>query len=604
MSYTAIFEIGPIADYIKSTRKTKDLWGGSFLFSYLMGYAAKLILEEELDKQGFKRGDITSQINSIILRPALLDNPLFGRICDFGSVPPIDAGSIPDQFFCQLKKTDTPEKVKKKLINHLLSIFNNCLTALLDNYHVSYEPTNGIVQKQIDDYFRFFFVFSDQFDNQINFKNAASARGEIFEFDSYKDKTNTVSSKSEKCSLCGDRKRVITLIKARRNNRDEHLCAICTIKRGLLDYVEKRGWINLGGFQSTTAIAAQVPRNIMKRYFDELEYEIERFRNAHKGSDEANDDLGEKQINSLLEKPIVLEVIDTFSYQFYFADEDKALEFRGKVKEKANKDEKFWVDHPFYAIIALDGDDTGKIMEEFEKQGKLDEFSDAIRTYTQQTGDIISKYGGQLIFCGGEDTLAIVHPLNLLKLVDELNQSFKNSFTTALNRINNYKPALSISAGAIICHHKYPLSLAVEGAQYMLDDVAKGEAGKASLAVRLIKGGSGRCDFICKIADGSYNLSNFQELIGCGIPRGFVYKLIEEKEIIANTLKRRNDLAKYFLFLFEKTREKIDDEQKIIIKAALEKLASIYQEGSPNLEREIQKLIDYLYFARFLEGGE
>lgn len=603
MPYQAIFEIGPISDYIRSTRKTKDLWGASFLFSYLMGCAGKLILESEIRKKSFSKADIENVLHEKILRPNLLQDKLFNLICGFDTVDKVDAGSIPDQFYCELENPDTPNFVKEGIKKELKNLFNRCFSSLLISYHhLNSTLDYKIIDQQIDNYFRFFFITAEN-ETQETLKNAVATRGEIFDIHSHvEDEVNYPKSKSDKCSLCGDRAKVITLIKALRGDRNEHLCAICTIKRGLLEQFDS--WINFESFQSTTAIAAKLAQEIMTKNYTEIKNDLIKFRDEHKKSSEANDDLNEKQMDELLKSAVSEDMIPKLSYQFYFSEESAALHFRKKIKEFAEDKEKLWVDHPFFAILALDGDNTGCIMQEFEKRGKLKEFSHSIQQYTSKTASIIKKYHGQLIYCGGEDTLAILHPLNLLEAVKELNREFKNSLDAAIKSISNFNPVLSISAGAVICHHKYPLSHAIKDAEYMLESVAKQQNGKEAIAIRLMKGGSDKCDFVCKIANGIYNLDNFQSLIGCGIPRGFVFKLIEEKEVLASTLDDASEIEKYLLFLFSKTRANIDIDTAKKIASAFNDLIKIYNASSDKPDAKFQKLIDYLYFARFLEGGE
>ncbi len=603
MPYKAIFEIGPISDYIHSTRKTKDLWGGSFLFSYLMGYAAKLIIEHETGKKNIQLSEIKENINKKILRPNLFNDPLFNLASGTEPEAKIDAGSIPDQFYCELENEDTPKMVKQGLLKHLETLYDSCLTKLMENYkRVPTDRQNGTVKKQIQDYFRFFFVLSSNNQNQNVLKNASATRADLFEITTFKDEVNSPESKHQKCSLCGDRQKVITLLEARRNKRDEHLCAICTIKRGLLDNFKKN--LSFDKFQSTTDIAAQIPKQLALDHFENFKELMDEFRKAHEESKEAKDELNFREQEELKRSTLNASIIEKLSYQFYFSDHQKANRLREAISEKAELRERFWVKHGYFSIVALDGDNTGKIMEEFEKKNKLAIFSKAVQTYTRDTAKIINNYNGQLIYCGGEDTLAIIHPIRLLNVVKELNSAFQNSFSEALRQIPDYNPKLSISAGAVMCHHKHPLSLAIKKAHHMLDFVAKDVSNKAALAVRLIKGGSDRCDFVCKIADSEYNLNHFQELIGSDIPRGFVYKLIDEKEILANTLTEPDKLIYYLYFLFEKTRAKIDDSEKLIIKTKLEKLKHIYENSAGNFEEKFQKIIDYLYFARFLEGGE
>jgi CRISPR-associated protein Cmr2 len=39
------FTLGPIQDFIFQARRTRDLWGGSFLLSWLSGIAMKQVIE-------------------------------------------------------------------------------------------------------------------------------------------------------------------------------------------------------------------------------------------------------------------------------------------------------------------------------------------------------------------------------------------------------------------------------------------------------------------------------------------------------------------------------------------------------------------------------
>ena len=596
MHYKAIFEIGPIYDYLRSTRKTRDLWGGSFLFSYLMGYTAKLILENELGKFDLNSAPDIKRVNEIILRPNVTDDKLFQRICKSTTGSKVDAGSIPDQLYCRLQKATTPDSVIEGIKKELRTIYENCIMKVLDNYKPDpdYNSSSNIVEHQINNFFRLFYVIDDDSTDQEKLNNAIASRGSIFEFDSFVDDQNYTLSKDEKCSLCGDRKKVISLYGARRNNRAEHLCAICVIKRGLLDHFQYI--VELEKFKSTTMIASTAAQKEMVENFDTLEDQISSFVKAHEKSPEASDDLNKKQMNNLINSDITREVIGKLSYQFYFSNQ--ASDFRNQVQKLTKEENKVWVDSPFFAILAADGDNTGAIMKVCEGHGLLDDMSKAIHNYTKATTEIIQNAGGQLIFCGGEDTLAIIHPGSLISVTMQLDQAFKNSFNELKSRLEMENFQFSISAGCVICHHKYPLSLAVSGAHYMLDGVAKQEDGKASLAVSLIKGGSEKSQFLCKISGESFNLEDFSQLVEKEIPRSFVFKLMDEYEILYSTLENEDELVKYVKFVFEKTRiENIafDESLKKLVRNSFKTI---------NGKLDFEQLINRLYFARFLKGGE
>ena len=44
---TLHFTLGPVQGFVSQARRTRDLWAGSFLLSYLSGHAMKAVLDAE-----------------------------------------------------------------------------------------------------------------------------------------------------------------------------------------------------------------------------------------------------------------------------------------------------------------------------------------------------------------------------------------------------------------------------------------------------------------------------------------------------------------------------------------------------------------------------
>lgn len=615
MSYKVIFEIGPVTDFIKSSRKLRDLWGASFYISYLMARTIKFILEEEIT--GFDYEKNKDKIKKIISRPFLQDDPLLQFFFHSSEKSERNSvGSIPDKIYCILEKKETPQKVLKKFYCSLLKDFNEIAKCLITERELGID----IADYQLTKYFRLFYVTSPTDDFNV-LETAINVRGEIFEFDNFLDRNNSVDRKEEKCSLCGDRKKVISLDNSRRRNRKEHFCAVCAIKRGFLKYYI--GENSKNQFVSTTDIAAFILKTALYQEYNYFDKVIKKVANEIIKSepDEGLDDLDNVRIK-LLKKAMddnPPETIEYLPYEQYYADQQ--VQYIQELKREINKvfiekrqsealknlykqfnlslesyNLKTWLQHSFYSIIALDGDDFTSVLQNARKDNKEQDLSAGIINFSHECQKTINNYG-KLIFCGGEDILAIIHPVFIFKLLEELDDSFQRN----LNKIQQIP---TLSAGAVICHHKYPLALAIEQAHKMLDDVAKNQPGKASCAIRLIKGNSKGRDFIFKIRsingnnnDKEYTINDFEELVQAKeVPKGFVYKLEEDREILNKVLTNNDEIKKYFNFAYTK------GDNSIVFTPELEKL--VEKTVNKNQKTNIDLIIDRLYFARFLKGEE
>jgi CRISPR/Cas system-associated protein Cas10 (large subunit of type III CRISPR-Cas system) len=625
MSYKVLFEIGPIHQTLSASRKLRDYAGASFLFSYLMALMAKKIMVQEI---GPDKKNILENVNSVIKRPFLSKDPLFDRILDT-TKPAVLTGTIPDRIYCMLTRKEIIETIKPEFQAELWNILVKCLKPL-----EKAKINNSLAKSQLDNYFRFFFITSESSQDKFMDEDdcAAGTRSDIFEFAHHMDAINTVDSKDDKCSLCGDRKKIVSLENTLRNGRPEHLCAVCLLKRRFLH--KHKSIIAQSNFESTTDVAALAIRELLTMNSDAFKEEIKSFADSHFILDasekniktaiaEVIDELEEEEIEELgsaIDSDDLEAIIQNLSYQFYFSDANYALAFKKSILQKLEDKTdpadmralvrnlnigdgvkiKPWLSQAFYCILTLDGDETGDLLRKCEDEdaearknghttGKSQKLSEAISAYSKGTAEIIEKNYGRLVFSGGEDTIAVLHPLFLIKTVKELSVLFQKEVQEKAAK------RATLSAGAVICHHKHPLTLAIQAANDMLFEKAKSVEGKGSLAVKLIKGSGEACLYNSKIKDSqTFDLSDFERLIGIGVPRGFVYKLLEDQEILQGTLKTPEEMWGYIKFLYEKSRQTKNAPD------ALKDLVLKTKNGAN--EPDLGQIINRLYFARFLEG--
>ncbi|MFW5879407.1 MAG: type III-B CRISPR-associated protein Cas10/Cmr2, partial [bacterium] len=402
MTYTTIFEIGPIHDYIADSRKSRDLWGSSFLFSYLMGYVAKFIIDIENNNSGTI--DYVNELDKYIISPTLKEDDVFKNIIGMNDAKKIVAGTINDQIICKHEKLYMPNEVIKKFYDQLDIIYINCKDSL-KKYHKNnfklHDDEPEIANEQIKKFFRLHYITIENNQNASNknqlidsvirekIESLSTSRMKIFKFDDFCDGANSVSYKKQKCSLCGDRKAIITLVGSRRNDRNEHLCAICSIKRGLISSLE--GIIRqYPGFKSTTRIASKYVEIILKGAIGKkieingasVDEKIIEFLDNFCISDFRDFDYEPEAlsyINRVLDNKSIFgdhlsmeKLLMYFPYQYLGTDEKEPKQFRDYLKEifdnlinnKSNtlaKDDKTWIDNQFYAMVSTDGDNTGSL---------------------------------------------------------------------------------------------------------------------------------------------------------------------------------------------------------------------------------------------------
>jgi len=131
---------------------------------------------------------------------------------------------------------------------------------------------------------------------------------------------------------------------------------------------------------------------------------------------------------------------------------------------------------PYYAIIHMDGDGMGDRVRDFDKESQHHELSAKLLNFAgEKVRPLIEdNIPGRLIYCGGDDVLALVPASDALTAVDGISREFDTL-------IGN-----TMSAGIAIVHHTHNLSDALQAAR---DAEAKAKAidGKAAFSVSFLR---------------------------------------------------------------------------------------------------------------------
>ncbi|MDD2919544.1 type III-B CRISPR-associated protein Cas10/Cmr2 [Rhodoferax sp.] len=133
---------------------------------------------------------------------------------------------------------------------------------------------------------------------------------------------------------------------------------------------------------------------------------------------------------------------------------------------------------PFYAVLRMDGDNVGKLIG--REAGAV---SRALSDFAGKVQRIVdTEHHGAALYAGGDDVLA------LLPLDDAIGcaQALRHAYQEAMHR---QQLDGTISAGIVFAHYHLPLSFVMAESSRLLDDIAKTENGRNSVAVTVHKPG-------------------------------------------------------------------------------------------------------------------
>ncbi|KKO18869.1 MAG: type III-B CRISPR-associated protein Cas10/Cmr2 [Candidatus Brocadia sp.] len=559
-NYLLICEIGPIYDFVRQSRKTVDFWGASFLFSYVMSEVAR---------------DITNNGGTLFL-PYLDNNPMYRRN---GTIA---CGSVPDQIYVTFtdSRRSAIENGLKTIIEEIVKTIALKVGKLAEQKGKAGVFDHG----ELKDFFHFFYTIHEIKDAQPTFEEFLEAERKIrirSALRPFRQITgNNSIAKWEKCSLCGDRKRIYSKVvdKDAGLYNEEHICSVCLLKRFLPEAVKSifsgtRAELKKPRYQSTSDIA-----------FSPIKACI----------DTADDEMKQAYKALIRECEQISEEKDSEGRFFYDPNlRKKFTAWKKSLTEKYQDKIKLpWLDRPFYSIISMDGDNMGNILKENRDKfpGYIQDVSRIISDFSNAVNATVSRNQGQLIFAGGEDINFVIHPEYLLDCIGELNNLY-NGYFLKNDLTKPMAEKFTLSAGVVVCYHKYPLSQAILSACGMLRK-AKKFRGKNATAISLIKGHTETFNFAFSnklIGD----LKRLKELLlSADISRTTPYRIKESEEVLkAITDARHKENYLYTIIAGTRGVDKANAEIMEIVGLLMK------FEG-------IDAMINALLYARFLAGDK
>lgn len=519
--------IGPVQGFVAQARRTRDLWAGSFLLSWMSGQLMAAVLRQSgnivfpaVGTKDKSENPMLAAILSAILRKPLSNGP------KIGSLPNRFKAQVPANFDPKAAVNVAKQKWEKLAEMIWESFVENAVNKNEKLNEDQKSRTRAIWKRQINGFWEIQWVKGDHPANKGEDAKWLDSRKNWRSHwppEEGGDHCTTMGSWQELSGFIRSRERgkQDKFWKALRNNverldlqDDERLCAIALVKRLFPKLKSEQlketiGW----SFQTeqtknwpSTAYMAVAPwlmhiaknpvlhpklrdyvetiRKSVKEKFNQLTSEDGTRLPALKplGPD-ANLD-GNLFLETALANPRATPLTNDPPK---IGEDDPDKEIREKLlkalRELSDKDVKVGVGggaKPYYALLLMDGDRLGKLLRSLGEQ----RVSESLAKFVEKVQKIVQSNNGVTIYAGGDDVLAMLPANQAIQCARNLRDAYDRAFQ-GLSSATNEKP--TASCAIVFSHYHNPLRDVMSLAHTELDEVAKEQNGRNSLALAIMQ---------------------------------------------------------------------------------------------------------------------
>ncbi len=214
----------------------------------------------------------------------------------------------------------------------------------------------------------------------------------------------------------------------------------------------------------------------------------------------------------------------------YIASHGRASSEEVETGEKTLKK-----DERYFAIVQCDGDNMGKLLKNYElepestaadkriaEEAHIQRISKLCMQHTAKSVELVHRYGGVVIYAGGEDLLFLAPlfrtpedtpreggaseaedekvPKNVWALCAKLDENFQQAFTEMGFKQHGNDPLPTLSFGVSVNYIKFPLYEAFSDAYDLMEFKAKALGRKHNMAVKLHKHSGQTAGFIASLS--------------------------------------------------------------------------------------------------------
>lgn len=588
MSKYLHFSIGPVQGFVAQSRRTRDLWAGSYVLSWLIAHAMRVCRCAEGKIVSPYVEDDTIATFAGKVRPE--KRPTFGQLPNHFTV---DLGGVTD---------DRAREVARKAEEAVLAAWKglaDCVYSYIGpavNADGRYDKIKTLWDRQIKDFGEIHWAISESPSSAVLHQRKAwrvpSLNDECGDpcsvMGGYQE-ISTYDRASGGRKAFDDQKEFWTRIR-REAGKDhkqgvspfdlpefERLCAVALVKRlfpmlakddeSLLGYkLDVKHWpstAHLAAYEFKDTLEKKMCPNSKAKVKAEAERRAEQLRNAVQNFL----DCAEKESRALSAEASQLVrgaycgplensgdmSLQNISGEFLF--ESALLQawsrnpFSGQNSgEKGRKAAWRLTDNlkliyelaggrpsPFYAVLLMDGDHLGSLFHG-KNPDEAQKLSEQLADFCKGVPDIIEACAGYTIYTGGDDVLALLPVSTVVKAACELETLYRKSL--------DLEPAATISAGIVFARFNVPLMDVIAEAHHTLDDIAKEEAGRAACAVTVLKGGSDNVRWRGKWKQVDDILGARQALDDEQLSRSFTHRILGIFQKLVRDPKLKHDKVK------------------------------------------------------------
>lgn len=542
------FTLGPVQAFVAQARRTRDFWSGSFLLSWLASVAM-----QEVKAQG---GDIQFPLPD--------DNYLkylTGDLTEPDNAP--EQGSIPNRFKAMQAKVPTefdPHRVTNAVEKAWAALAEQIWQGDFENLSVCGAATREVWQRQVSGFWDISWVLSHNaeesnlLDRRKNWRSymAPEEPGvSCMMMDGWQE----LSGQPRPGKKLGQFWRELRKSGGRGVKTDlreqEYLCAIGWIKRRFAHCFSELSSVDMGDWQlygwelpinvpsvnylaAAPWLAKSIQQSASDQYLHMKLRNLEASISAMKSSQEGRSISLKRVVEAASATNLNNWQWQQVNGRYLYQDEVSLLAERGDDAEEEQNPAtallrqlqdvqggQYALGQPsdFYSILLMDGDSLGSQMSDANKQEAI---SQALNNFTRQVPDVVKAHSGFLVYAGGDDVLALLSVDDALACADALRKLYNDCFEQQ-NKALTQSPTTSsvhitssLSGALMYCHYKSPLASNLAKAHPLLDNMAKDECGRDSLAIQVWKPGGLHCSWSSPwdVQQGSVNrVSEINQLV-------------------------------------------------------------------------------------------
>ena len=585
-----ILSIGPVQSYISAARRTQDLHTASQILSVLAQSACAEArnLNCEIIYPQIPAGNAGVPNRIVLIAPEGQGKSIAEKACAA----------------VESKRTSFSESAKT-YINQKVS-------------GVSFDT--NLWDAQVKDWLELYWVVVPWDGDESTYSKQLHVAGLGLDGRKSVRKYPSAQEKNDPCTLCGSRSSLggrefwsKLKIGGHHIQPNERFCAVCAIKR-LLPVTPAR-LISSGGFPSTASIASASYRGEIKKYWaagtcslvkDLVHAIIELHLDV--GQDGSTEENFEKIDGAYFyldfyqhdriqkETGLSPEPVKLFEARRAISELNQKLTALGSSAPHA---------HAYYAILLIDGDHMGKLLDRAVKKDDHIRISAALAELAVSAKRIVEGRLGKVVYSGGDDLMALLPVDTVLMTAFEIQAAFQKKL------LETGYPGMSASAGIAIAHYNAPLQTTIDSAR-MAERDAKSSCGRNALVLRVSKrsGEIRRAAIKWSSATGvSVPLAKFQMFVQAianeDISGKLAYELSEEIPALSDTFDHHSSsLFSKELYRLLKRHSSHEYQKNNDLATLADEISSLWDFVAYDKLSKVEQIVQWLLVARFLAQGE